>query len=75
MMNAVAESFFGSRKVEQIFGVRYPSRSVARQDLIDYIEMFYNSKRRYSSLEYMNPIELQISCFGKKRLKKSLTFI
>jgi len=38
--NAVAESFFGSLKIEQVFGMRYPSRSAARQDIVDYIEMF-----------------------------------
>ena len=57
--NAVAESFFGSLKIEQIFGTRYLSRSAARQDVIDYIEMFYNSRRRHSSLGYMSPMEFE----------------
>jgi putative transposase len=64
--NAVAESFFGSLKVEQVFGVRYPSRSSARQDIIEYIEMFYNSKRRHSSLGYMNPMEFEKQQLWKK---------
>ncbi|HSN22621.1 MAG TPA: IS3 family transposase [Methylomicrobium sp.] len=64
--NAVAESFFGSLKIEQIFGMRYLSRSVARQDIVDYIEMFYNSRRRHSSLGYMNPMEFEKQTLWKK---------
>ncbi len=64
--NAVAESFFGSLKVEQVFGVKYLSRSAARQDIVDYIEMFYNSRRRHSFLGYMNPMEFEKKLFWKK---------
>ena len=64
--NAVAESFFGSLKIEQVFGKRYFSRSFARQDIVDYIEMFYNSRRRHSSLGYMNPIEFEKQQLWKK---------
>ena len=55
----MAESFFGSLTVEQVFGMKYLSRSTARQDVVDYIEMFCNSKRRHSSLGYMNPMEFE----------------
>ena len=64
--NAVAESFFGSLKIEQVFGKRYLSRSFARQDIVDYIEMFYNSRRRHSSLGYMNPMEFEKQQLWKK---------
>ena len=64
--NAVAESFFGSLKIEQVFGMRYLSRSAARQDIVDYIEMFYNSRRRHSSLGYMSPMEFEKQQFWKK---------
>ena len=43
--NAVAESLFGSLKVEQVFGVQYSCRSAAKQELIEFIEMFCNSRR------------------------------
>jgi len=66
--NAVAESFFGSLKVERVFGVTYFSRSVAKQEIIDYNETFYNSRRRYSSLGSWIPWNLRNSSFGKKRL-------
>lgn len=64
--NAVAESFFGSLKVEQVFGAKYRNRSAARQDIVDYIEMFYNSRRRHSSLGYMNPMEFEKQLLWKK---------
>lgn len=55
--NAVAESFFGSLKVDQVFGRQYYSRSAARNEIIDYIEMFYNSRRRQSYLGYLSPLD------------------
>lgn len=64
--NAVAESFFGSLKIERIFGMRYLSRTAARQDIVDYIEMFYNSRRRHSSLGYMSPMEFEKQQLWKK---------
>lgn len=64
--NAVAESFFGSLKIEQVLGVRYLSRSIARQELVDYIEMLYNSRRRHSSLGYMNPMKFENQQLWKK---------
>jgi transposase InsO family protein len=53
--NAVAESFFGTMKTEQIFFADYRSREKARRDIVDYIEMFYNSKRRHSYLGNLSP--------------------
>lgn len=49
------ESVFDSHKEEQNVGVLYPSRSVARQELVDYIEMFYNCRRRHSSFGVHEP--------------------
>ena len=53
--NAVSESFFGSLKNERIFGSDYKTREEARRDIIDYIEMFYNSRRLHSYLGYLSP--------------------
>jgi len=53
--NAVAESFFGSLKTERVFFENYKTREEARGDIVDYIEMFYNSKRRHSYLGYLSP--------------------
>jgi putative transposase len=45
--NAVAESFFSSLKRERIRRRTYKTREEARQDVFDYIEMFYNPVRKH----------------------------
>lgn len=57
--NAVAESFFGSLKTERVFFSNYKNREEARADIVDYIEMFYNSRRRHSSLGYLSPRDFE----------------
>ena len=57
--NAVAESFFGSMKTERVNEMNYQSREKARHDIVDYIEMFYNSKRRHSYLGYLSPKDFE----------------
>lgn len=53
--NAPMESFFNSLKNERVFHRRYATRSAAKADLFDYIEVFYNRKRRHSSMNYESP--------------------
>jgi len=53
--NAVAERFFGSLKRERTSKRYYVTRPEARADIIDYIEMFYNSWRKHSYLGYVSP--------------------
>jgi putative transposase len=53
--NAVVESFFHSLKTEWISDIIYKTRADARNDVIRYIEMFYNSHRLHSFLGYKNP--------------------
>ena len=77
--NAVAESFFGSLKTERIFFNNYKTREEARRDIFDYIEIFYNNKRRHSYLGYLSPMELRFKEYGKsgfpeKLLRKVSTF-
>jgi putative transposase len=57
--NSVAESFFGSLKTERVYDSQYRTREEARGDVIDYIEMFYNSNRRHSYLGYLSPAEFE----------------
>lgn len=64
--NSVAESFFGSLKKERVFDSIYSTREEARRDIVDYIEMFYNSKRRHSYLGYLSPKEFEKVMFMKK---------
>jgi putative transposase len=53
--NAVAESFFSSLKTERIRKRIYKTRELARADIFDYIEVFYNRTRRHSHLGQVSP--------------------
>ncbi|ENA2964239.1 IS3 family transposase, partial [Escherichia coli] len=57
--NAVAESFFQLLKRERIRRKTYGTREEARSDMFDYIEMFYNPKRRHSSAMQLSPVEFE----------------
>ena len=57
--NAVAESFFGSLKNELVYHEDYKTRAEARQSIFEYIEIFYNRKRRHAFLKYMTPVEYE----------------
>lgn len=57
--NAVAESFFQLLKRERIRRQIYPSRDHARADVFNYIEMFYNSKRRHNTTGNLSPVEFE----------------
>jgi putative transposase len=57
--NSVSESFFASLKIERVFDSVYRTRAEARRDIVDYIEMFYNSKRLHSYLGYLSPKEFE----------------
>ena len=55
--NACIESFFGTLKRELIYGNRFRTRAQARQEIFEYIEVFYNRIRLHSTLGYMSPVE------------------
>ncbi len=57
--NAVVERFFRSLKSDQTDHRRYATREEAKKDVIDYIEMFYNSRRYHSYLGYVSPAEYE----------------
>ena len=58
--NAAMESFFSSLKIERIDRRTYRTRDEAKADVFDYIERFYNPKRRHSTLGYLNPMEFEM---------------
>jgi len=58
--NAVSECFFGSLKTERVFGSNYSTRVEAKRDLFDYIEMFYNCRRRHSFIDNKSPQEWEM---------------
>ena len=57
--NAVAESFFQLLKRERIRRKTYATRKDARQDVFDYIEFFYNPKRKHGNNGMLSPIEFE----------------
>ena len=54
--NACVESFFGSLKTERVKDKIYGSFEDAKKDIFNYIEMFYNRKRRHKTLGYVSPV-------------------
>ena len=58
--NAVVERFFRSLKTELTYQNLYSTRAEARRDIIEYIEMFYNSNRLHSHLGYQSPAEFEV---------------
>src|SRR5690606_18829686 len=57
--NAVVESFFHTPKVELVHHRGYLPRDEARQDIFEWIEVFYNRQRRHSTLGYRSPAEFE----------------
>jgi hypothetical protein len=57
--NAAMESFFSSLKTERTARKTYRTREDAKADVFDYIERFYNAKRRHSTIGYMSPVEFE----------------
>jgi putative transposase len=53
--SAPIESFFGSLKTELVHRATFPTREAARRALFEYIEGFYNRRRRHSALGFLTP--------------------
>jgi putative transposase len=57
--NAPMESFYASLKKELVHGADFATRAEARAAIVEYIEVFYNTRRRHSSLGYVSPAEYE----------------
>jgi len=57
--NAPVESLFGTVKSELVHNSRYKTRQEARAALFEYIEVFYNRRRRHSSLGNVSPVDFE----------------
>jgi putative transposase len=62
--NAVVESFFGVLKRERVNRVKYRTREAARADLFEYIEVFYNRKRRHGYIGNISPDDFERQSAG-----------
>jgi putative transposase len=57
--NAVVESFFATLKKELIHRKPWPTARAAREAIVEYIEVFYNRKRKHSTLGYLSPANFE----------------
>ena len=57
--NAVCETFHASLKKEKIYRQAWPTRAAARTAIFEYIEGWYNPRRRHSTLGYLSPIQFE----------------
>jgi putative transposase len=57
--NAMCESFFATLECELIDRRRFQSQAEARMAVFDFIEGFYNPRRRHSALDYVSPVEYE----------------
>lgn len=58
--NAVAESFFKTIKTECSYQNKFENKDIAARTIFEYIEIWYNRKRRHSALKYATPEEMEI---------------
>tara|TARA_B100000780_G_scaffold279009_1_gene254946 strand:- start:2525 stop:2920 length:396 start_codon:yes stop_codon:yes gene_type:complete len=63
--NAVAQSFFSLMKGERIRGRIYPTRHEAWADIFDYIELFYNPRRRHGNNDGISPVQYEKQYYEK----------
>jgi putative transposase len=57
--NAVAETFFATLKKELVYRSSWPTRRELISEIFEYIEAFYNPRRRHSTLGYLSPVEFE----------------
>lgn len=57
--NVVAESFFATMKVEHVYPTAFATRAQAQREIFEYIEVFYNRRRRHSYLGFISPVDYE----------------
>ena len=65
--NAVAESFFATLKKELIHGRTWPTKAELRTEVFEYIEVFFNRRRRHSTLGMLSPADFENSTLSDRR--------
>ncbi len=68
--NAVAESFFATLKTECVYPRRFATKREAREVIFDFIETFYNPRRRHSTLGYLSPVEFEMKFIEEKKFRE-----
>ncbi len=67
----MAESFFSTLKTELIYRVILLNPASAKTIIAEWIEVFYNGKRRHSSIQYLAPREYERRFYERSEAKKS----
>ena len=65
--NAMAESFFATLETELLNRHKWPTRRVLATAIFEYIEGFYNRRRRHSALDYLSPADFETQWFRSKQ--------
>lgn len=68
--NAVVESFFATIKRERLGDERFLTRAHARSVIAEWIEVFYNCRRRHSRLGYLSPVEFEHAETASKKKER-----
>jgi transposase InsO family protein len=68
--NAVAESFFATLKTELVYTRRFATRAEAREAIFEFVEVFYNRRRRHSTLGYASPVEFEMMFIEGKKVRE-----
>ena len=55
------ESFYRTLKVELVYWEDYQTRQEAKASLVEFIEGFYNRRRRHSTLDYQSPVQFELA--------------
>ena len=64
--NALAESFVATLKTELLYRASWPTRQTARTAIFEYVEGFYNTRRRHSALGHLSPAEYEEVKLGEE---------
>jgi putative transposase len=64
--NALAESFVATLKTELLYRNAWPTRQAARTAIFEYVEGFYNPRRRHSALGHLSPAEFEEVKLGEQ---------
>lgn len=69
--NAAMESFFHTLKTEHVYFERYATREQAKASIFEYVEIFYNQKRRHSTLGYLSPEHFECKWYQQQNFSIS----
>jgi putative transposase len=70
--NAVAESFFATLKKELIHGRSWPTKTELRTQVFEYIEIFFNRRRRHSTLGFRSPSEFEKLSLSQSKVTEAV---